>query len=116
MDSTQHGPAADLEELATVLGSQYYVTSLVIRQGSPPRLVVASRQVPLLSETIYARHGFYWWSWAERIAPAADVHRAASRIAWVLGLPPPPARSQPGPAAPGHQQPAGHALADPAAR
>ncbi len=90
MDSSyQLRTDADLERLATVLDPRDYVTSLVLRQGAPPCLTVSSRLVPILSEEIYARHGWYWWSWSEQIAPTDQVHTAAGRIASVLGLPQP---------------------------
>jgi hypothetical protein len=42
-----------------------------------------------LSETIYAAPAaagswWFWWSWADRIAPIGDVETAAFKIAYVL--------------------------------
>lgn len=44
----------------------------------------------VLAEDIYADHGAYWYSWAERIAPVDCPAIAAGKIAQVLhaaGLP-----------------------------
>ena len=38
----------------------------------------------MLAETVLYARGWYWWPWADRIAPAADVADAAARVASVL--------------------------------
>ena len=81
-------PHTDLQQLADALDPRHFVTTLVTRPGRVTCLTVASRATPLLSEDIYARHGWYWWSWAERIALAGDAARAAAVIARVLGTGP----------------------------
>ena len=53
------------------------------------RLRVASRGVAPLSEDIYVAPAddgawWFWWSWADRIAPIDDVDAAAFQIAYVL--------------------------------
>jgi hypothetical protein len=35
---------------------------------------------------------WFWWSWAERIAPVSDVTTAAGKVATVLGAVPESAR------------------------
>ncbi|HEY5989695.1 MAG TPA: hypothetical protein VIV12_25435 [Streptosporangiaceae bacterium] len=52
-------------------------------------LSVASRSVSQLSETVYAAPAddgtwWFWWSWADRIAPVTEVETAAFKIAYVL--------------------------------
>lgn len=61
----------------------------VTRIGDGPRYVeVLSRAAPDLGESIFAVRAdgewWFWWSWAQRIAPAAETELAAARIARVL--------------------------------
>jgi len=42
----------------------------------------------MLAETVMAAAEWFWWPWADRIAPAADVAAAADAIARVLALAP----------------------------
>lgn len=37
-----------------------------------------------LSEDIRAQAGWFWWSWAERIAPTDDIDAATALVASVL--------------------------------
>ena len=57
--------------------------------GRLPSLHAVNPAAPALAEDIYAgpcrdSGWWYWWSWAERIAPAHDVATAADRVARVL--------------------------------
>jgi hypothetical protein len=47
-------------------------------------LRVTSRCAPQLAEDVYAGRGFYWYSWAERIASCDDPSGAAAKVARVL--------------------------------
>jgi hypothetical protein len=75
-----------LEKLAAELGARRYTTKLQIPEGqrsARPALEVRNPLAPI-SETVYAGHGWYWWSWAERIAPAENASAAADAVARVL--------------------------------
>jgi hypothetical protein len=78
-------PAAQaaLETLASGLDSRDFVTTLTTGRTRPPRLTVARRHTQL-AEDIYADNGWYWWAWAERIAPTGDMPAAAATIAHAL--------------------------------
>jgi hypothetical protein len=77
-----------LEPLAEAL-SQRGLLAKVTRIGDGPSFVeVINPDVPDLAESIFAaRTGqdwWFWWSWAERIAPAGEIGPTAERIAHVL--------------------------------
>ena len=80
---------AVLERLAQALDPAEFSTALVMGGGRRPVLTVASRRT-LAAEDIYA-DGWFWWSWAERIAPADDPLTAARLVTAVLRAAPPPA-------------------------
>ncbi len=75
---------AELEKLAAELDGQAYEARLVTPHGRRPYLHVRNRAAGVLTENIYASDGFYWWGWAERIAPVAEVSGAAAVIMRVL--------------------------------
>jgi hypothetical protein len=52
-----------------------------------PCLTIACRHARM-SEKIYAAHGWYWWSWGERISPITESDVAAGKIARVLRVVP----------------------------
>lgn len=83
-------PRAALEQLAAALDSREYATTLLTSHGQTPRLTVVSRLTTALAEDIYAGNGWYWWGWAEQLAPIADVPSAAHKIATVLRTIPEP--------------------------
>jgi hypothetical protein len=85
-------PTADLEALATALGPEHFATVLITGRGRLPHLAVTSRRYAQLTESIYAQDGWFWWSWAERIAPASDIEGTAGKIALVLRVAPAPSR------------------------
>ncbi len=68
-----------------------FVTILVVGQGRPPRLAATSRHAAL-AEDIYAQDGWFWWSWAERLAPYSDTPAAAGKLATTLRVTPEPTR------------------------
>ncbi len=75
---------AELEKLAAEIDSRSYLARVVTHAGRRPCLQVRNRQAAVLTENIYAGEGFYWWGWAERIAPVADVAAAAELVMRVL--------------------------------
>jgi hypothetical protein len=95
MDSTpEHGPdgAAELGQLATVISGAaggVYEAVVSAPAGGRPRLRVRNRAAPVLVEDVFCAAGpggewWFWWGWAERIAPAADVAGAAGLVMHVL--------------------------------
>ncbi|HEY3734234.1 MAG TPA: hypothetical protein VGL63_09995 [Streptosporangiaceae bacterium] len=83
-DREQHDDATDLEKLAAELDGRAYVISLVAGDGRRARLHITSRQAARLVEYVYADAESFWWGWAERIGPVADVAGAALAINNVL--------------------------------
>jgi hypothetical protein len=77
---------ADLERLAAGLDAQAYAVTLVTSGGSRPRLHVTSRGAKVLTESIYSDGEFFWWGWAERIAPVTDPRAAVAAIGRVLAV------------------------------
>jgi hypothetical protein len=76
------GPAA-LEQLASALGPAF-ITALTAGTGHRPRLSVTCRDTHA-GEDVYADEaGWYWWPWAERIAPASDPLAAAYLVTAAL--------------------------------
>jgi len=80
-----------LGELAAALAAHGLAARLVTPVGRLPSLHVTNPAVPRLCEDVYAAcgpdgGGWFWWPWAERIAPDADVPAAATAVARVLRL------------------------------
>jgi len=76
--------AADLERLAAGLDDKAYAVSLVTGQGRRPHLHITNRNATVLSENIYVGDDWYWWGWAERIAPVSELTAAVESVARVL--------------------------------
>ena len=74
-------PADVLLSLPAALDAAVFTATIVTGQG-PPFLRVTNRRASWLTEDVYAGRGWFWWSWAERIA--TDPQTAASRLARVL--------------------------------
>ncbi|MGE5293127.1 MAG: hypothetical protein ACM3ML_39270 [Micromonosporaceae bacterium] len=77
-----------LEPLAEMLSERGFLVR-VTRIGEGPNFIeVINRDAPELAESIFAarvdREWWFWWSWAERIAPVAEIELAAGKIAHVL--------------------------------
>jgi hypothetical protein len=77
-----------LEPLAEAL-SKRGLYARVTRIGDGPSFVeVINRDAPDLAESIFAAQTagewWFWWSWAERIAPAKEIESTAGKIAHVL--------------------------------
>jgi hypothetical protein len=79
---------AALEKLAAELTARGYEARLIAPDGRLPRLTVINPASTMLAETVTADAQWFWWPWADRIAPAGDVATAADAIAQVLALAP----------------------------
>jgi hypothetical protein len=82
-DGPEAGTAA-LEKLGAELGGRGFQTRLMTPDGQMPSLQVTNPQVTALSESVVVGEGWFWWSWAERIAPVGDVSGAAEAVTRVL--------------------------------
>jgi len=77
-----------LEVLASDLSARGLATTIVAgRSHSCVRVV--NKNAPQMCEDVYAAPAgdgswWFWWSWADRIAPLGDVDAAALKIAYVL--------------------------------
>jgi hypothetical protein len=80
-----------LEALAADLKGRGFTTRIT-PDGRYPSVRVVSSTTAQLSEQVYAAPAsdgsvWFWWSWAERIAPADQPGTAAAKIAHVLAAP-----------------------------
>lgn len=79
---------AYLEGLGDELRDRGFAVRLMIPQGGPPSLHVVNPLASALAENILAESTggawWFWWSWAERIAPADDLGDVADRVTRVL--------------------------------
>lgn len=78
-----------LEGLASELARHGLNTRLITPAGRVPSLHVVNPQASRLAEDVYVGRSqdglwWFWWPWAERIAPAGDMQTAATLIARVL--------------------------------
>ena len=81
-----------LDRLAPVLAQHGMATNLMAPAGRVPSLRVINPAEPALAEDVYAGccedgSWWFWWSWAERIAVATELDRAAERVVHVLSAP-----------------------------
>jgi hypothetical protein len=81
---THEADVTALEKLAAELTARGFETHLTIPAGHVPSLAIANPQATALSETVVAGEDWFWWSWGEKVASAADVGEAAGVIARVL--------------------------------
>jgi hypothetical protein len=72
-----------LEKLRTELEARGFAAQLETNAGRGQSLAVRNPRAPMLSETVTADAGWFWWPWADRISPVADVVAAADRVARV---------------------------------
>lgn len=82
---------AYLQALATQLGRAGLSTRLTHPIGRPPTLHVLNPGQPELEEQVMidqCENGawWFWWPWAERIAPAAQMGEAAASICRVVSV------------------------------
>ena len=79
---------AYLEDLGDELRGRGYAVRLTVPREGPPSLHVVNPRTSSLAENILAETTeggwWFWWSWAERIGPADDLHQAADRVVRVL--------------------------------
>src|SRR6266487_2631260 len=78
-----------LERLAGELAKHGLVTRLLTPAGRVPSLHVVNPAVSRLAEDVYVGRSqdgrwWFWWPWAERIAPGDQLAAAAAVIARVL--------------------------------
>ncbi|HXP19383.1 MAG TPA: hypothetical protein VN840_07035 [Streptosporangiaceae bacterium] len=78
-----------LEGLATELAAHGLSTRLITPAGRVPSLHVVNPLASRLAEDVYVGRSqdglwWFWWPWAERIAPGDDTKTAATLIARVL--------------------------------
>ncbi len=78
-----------LEGLAAELSKHGLMTRLMAPAGRVPSLHVVNPAVSRLAEDVYVGRSqdglwWFWWPWAERIAPGDELAAAAALIARVL--------------------------------
>jgi hypothetical protein len=78
-----------LDGLAEVLATSGLSARLMAPAGRLPSLHAVNPAASALAEDIYAGPGqdgrwWFWWSWAQRIAPCDDLTGAALQIGRVL--------------------------------
>jgi hypothetical protein len=84
MTSRLAGPPGSLERLAEALTPGEFAAVLVTGTGRRPCLTVV-RRATLVTETVYTDDcGWFWWSWAERIAETDDPLTAAYHVTAAL--------------------------------
>lgn len=71
-----------LEALAQTLDGTVY--AMTLQTGRRSRLTITNRRAAVLTESVYAENGWYWWGWGERLASVEDVDKAAEIIGAVL--------------------------------
>jgi hypothetical protein len=84
VETSREADVTALEKLAAELTARGFETHLTVPQGHAPSLAVTNPQVTALSETVVASEDWNWWSWAEKVAPVADISAAAAVISRVL--------------------------------
>ncbi|HUZ39288.1 MAG TPA: hypothetical protein VMV17_23440 [Streptosporangiaceae bacterium] len=77
-------PAVALDKLAGALAALGCQVPALAPHGRPPSLTVTNPAAPRMSETVMVDAGWFWWPWADRIAPLTDAAAAAGRVARVL--------------------------------
>jgi hypothetical protein len=75
---------ANLDSLGAELRERGFEAQLVTAADRPPWLAVRNPLAVAMAEDVMAQGGWFWWPWADRIAPADDVPAAAARVATVL--------------------------------
>jgi hypothetical protein len=83
-DTQLAADVADLEALAAELATYGLQASVASVRGRPPCLDVRNPRASVLTERVYAQAGWFWWSWAERIANCDELTKAAAILARVL--------------------------------
>jgi hypothetical protein len=78
-----------LEKPAAELTARRYQARLTAPDGRPPWSAVINPAAAMPAETVMADAEWFWWPWADRIAPAAGAPAAAGATTRVLALSPP---------------------------
>ncbi|SEG87154.1 hypothetical protein SAMN04489712_12078 [Thermomonospora echinospora] len=82
-------PYRQLEELAGRLSREGLCARLDEPLDRPPTLHVINPDMPVAEEHVIVEsvsdEAWFWWAWAERIAPAHDIDTAITGIRRVLG-------------------------------
>lgn len=73
-----------LECLAAELPAADYYARLIVADGGRPFLRVLNRSAGVLAEDVLVEAGWFWYSFAVRIAPVTEVATAAGKITRVL--------------------------------
>lgn len=81
-----------LERLGEEMTERGFLIRAVTPGAGPPYLRVANPIAPVLTDRVMCESGadgryWYWWPWAQRIAPVDDLGSAAERVARVLAAP-----------------------------
>ncbi len=81
-------PRSYLETLAESLRKKGFLASVTRIGDGPSFIEVVNRSTPDLAECIFVARSdgewWFWWSWAEHIAPVTEIEFTAGRIAHVL--------------------------------
>jgi hypothetical protein len=90
IDASAGDAARQLEALAENLTGRG-LHAHVLRAHGQICARVSSRAASQHSETVYAAPAadgswWFWWSWADRIAPVSHIEAAAFKIAYLLTL------------------------------
>jgi hypothetical protein len=75
---------ASLDNRGAELRERGFEARLVTPGDRPAWLAVRNPLALAMAEDVMAQGGWFWWPWADRIAPAGDVPAAAARVATVL--------------------------------
>jgi hypothetical protein len=75
---------AALRGLAGEMAKRGFQADLKVPHETLPYLIVRNPSAAVLTETLYAEDGAYWWSWWDRIAGWEDPATAAGIVARVL--------------------------------
>jgi hypothetical protein len=84
MTASDSADTIALETLGAELEARGFEAHLVIPPGKQPWLAVRNPRAVVMTEDVMAQGGWFWWPWADRIAPAEDIPAAVARIATVL--------------------------------
>ncbi|HEX2312774.1 MAG TPA: hypothetical protein VHJ17_03525 [Thermomonospora sp.] len=86
--SDERTALAHLDDLGRALAGRGLLT-MIVTEGTP-RLEVLDRSDPARCGTILCPAGderWFWWTWADRIAPVTDLERAADLVDRALSAP-----------------------------
>ena len=84
-DDAHESDVPALEKLAAELAARGFETRTLTSDDWRTSVVVRNPQAPLLAETVLAGSSWYWWPWADWIAPVADASAAADVVVRVSG-------------------------------